>query len=216
MKPLAGYVREIIDESDVALDALRAGILNLSAYAKTIRAEVARRSRREVSVGTIVVALCRYEIDVKKGPPICPRIAIESISTRSGLAELSFSKSLENQKRLRSTQENKKLSEADVLTIVSGVREISLIVPAALTDEVRKIFRNDKPTMVLGQLASITLRFSPKYLSKPNTTFAMLRPLALKRINIVEVVSTFTELTVIVAEKDLQAVFAIYSALPVA
>ena len=214
MKPVAGYVREIIDESEVALDALREGILNLSAYAKSIRVEVGRRSKREVSVGTIVVALCRYEIDVKKSPPICPKVAIESISTRSALAEISFVKSPENRKCLRAIQENKKLAEADVLTIVSGIREISLIVPASLKMEVLRAFKHDKPTLVLEQLASITVRFSPKYLNKPNTTFAMLRPLALKRINIVEVVSTYTELTVIVAEKDLQAAFGVFNSLP--
>jgi aspartokinase len=214
MKPVSSYVREIIDESEVALDALRDGILNLSAYAKKIRPEVARRARREVSLGTIVVALCRYEIDAKKRSPICPKVVIESISTRSALAEITFNKTTANRSRLRAIQENKKLAEADVLTIVSGVREISLIVPAALADELLKVFKNDEPTMVLNHLASITLQFSTKYINKPNTTFAMLRPLALQRINIVEVVSTYTELTVILAEKDLQLAFAVFSTMP--
>ena len=216
MKPVASYVRDIIDESEVALDALRDGILNLSAYAKKIRLEVSRRAKREVSLGTIVVALCRYEIDAKKRLPICPKINIESISTRSALAEVTFNKTNANRSKIRAIQENKKLSEADVLTIVSGVREISLIVPAALTDELIKIFRNDEPTMVLKNLASITLQFSTKYINKPNTTFAMLRPLALQRINIVEVVSTYTELTVILAEKDLQLAFSVFSTMPTA
>jgi hypothetical protein len=36
----------------------------------------------------------------------------------------------------------------------------------------------------------------------------------LARINLVEVVSTYTELTVVVAQKDLQAAFAVLSRLP--
>jgi hypothetical protein len=51
-------------------------------------------------------------------------------------------------------------------------------------------------------------------LHTPNTIFALLRPLALNRINLVEVVSTYTELTVIVAEKNLQAAFFVLSKLP--
>ena len=107
--------------------------------------------------------------------------------------------------------ENEKLADADLLTITSGIREISLILPAALKGEVLKVFKGDKPTLIQEELASLSLRFPAHYLHTPNTIFALIRPFALNRINIVEVVSTYTELTVVVAEKDLQAAFAIMS-----
>jgi hypothetical protein len=214
MRPVASFVREILDESEIALTALIEGYLNLSAYAKKIQPEVERRAKRDVSAGTIVVALCRYEIDAKKRTPLTPRVKIESISTRSALAEVTFTKSQANRTRLRALHENEKLAEADLLTVTSGIREISLILPATLKGDVLKIFKGEAPTLVLENLASLTLRFPSRYLHTPNTTFALLRPLALNRINIVEVVSTYTELTVIVAEKDLQAAFAVLSRLP--
>ena len=214
MKPIAAVVREIVDESEVILTALSSGVLNLSAYAKQIKSEVGRRAKKEVPGGTIVVALCRYEFDAKKRAPLCPKVKIESISTRSALAEVTFAKSATNKGRLRALHENEKLSDADMLTVTSGIREISLIIPAALKPEVIKVFKGDKPTMVQDNLASLTLRFPSRYLHTPNTTFALIRPLALHRINIVEVVSTYTELTVVVAEKDLQAAFAVMSTIP--
>jgi hypothetical protein len=214
MRPVASFVREILDESEIALTALIEGYLNLSAYAKKIQPEVERRAKRDVAAGTIVVALCRYEIDAKKRTPLTPKVKIESISTRSALAEVTFTKSQANRNRLRALHENEKLADADLLTVTSGIREISLILPATLQGEVLKIFKGEAPTLVLENLASLTLRFPSRYLHTPNTTFALLRPLALNRINIVEVVSTYTELTVIVAEKDLQASFAVLSRLP--
>jgi hypothetical protein len=63
--------------------------------------------------------------------------------------------------------------------------------------------------LVLADLAGLTIRFPAKYLHVPNTTFALLRPLALNRINLVEVVSTYTELTLIVAERDLERTFVV-------
>lgn len=214
MKPIAAVVREIVDESEVILTTLSSGVLNLSAYAKQIKSEVGRRAKKEVPVGTIVVALCRYEFDAKKRAPLCPKVKIESISTRSALAEVTFAKSATNKGRLRALHENERLSDADMLTVTSGIREISLIIPAALKPEVIKVFKGDKPTMVQDNLASLTLRFPSRYLHTPNTIFALIRPLALHRINIVEVVSTYTELTVVVAEKDLQAAFAVMSTIP--
>lgn len=213
MRPVASFVREILNESEVALGALSEGYLNLSAYAKRIQPEVSRRAQKEVSVGSIVVALCRHEIDVKKRASLLPKIRLESVSTRTALVEVSFNKTHHTKACLRALHAHEKLSEAEVLTVTSGIREISVILPAVLKGEVLKIFKGEKPTIILENLASLTLCFAPKYINMPNTIFAMLRPLAWNRINLVEVVSTFTELTVVVAQKDLQTAFAVMSGL---
>ena len=63
MKTVAAIVREIIDESEIALSALQAGILNLSAFAKKIQGDVSKRAQKNVTTGSIVVALSRYEYD---------------------------------------------------------------------------------------------------------------------------------------------------------
>lgn len=214
MKTISGHVRDVLDESEVALSAMQAGFLNLSAYAKTIQGEVSKRARREVAVGSIVVALSRYEIDVKHRVPLNPKVKLESIATRSALCELTFARTQSVRSQLRQIHENEQLLEADILTVTSGIREVSLILPSALKQDVLKVFKGQEPTLVLEQLASLTLRFPSKYLHTPNTIFALLRPLALNRINLVEVVSTYTELTVIVAEKNLQPAFSVLSKLP--
>lgn len=214
MSSVASCVRQVLDESDVALSALVGGFLNLSAYAKKIRPEVARRTRRDVSVGTIVVALCRYEIDARKRAPLTPKVRVESIAARSGLTEVTFAKNPANRSRLRALLERGEFSDAEVLTVTSGMKEISLIIPAGLKAAVLKVFKGEVPALVVENLAGLTVRFPAKYLTTPNTIFALLRPLAVARINIVEVVSTYTELTVVVAQKDLQAAFAVLSRLP--
>lgn len=214
MSSVAGFVRDILEESEVALSALHDGYLNLSAYGRKIQPEVCRRARREVSVGSIVVALCRHDISVRKRSPLTPKVRVESISTRSGLVEVTFPRTHANRARLRALLEKGELGEADMLTVTSGIREISLIVTSALKPAVLKVFKGETPTLVVDNLAGLTVRFPAKYLTTPNTIFALLRPLALNRINIVEVVSTYTELTVIVAQKDLQGAFAVLSKLP--
>jgi hypothetical protein len=214
MKTVAAVVREIIDESEIALSALQFGVLNLSAYAKKIQADVSKRAGKNVTTGSIVVALSRYEYDAKKKTPLTPDVLVESISTRSNLTEVTFARTQSIRARLKDVHENKNLLEADILTVTSGVREVSLIVPTTLEKEVLEIFSDNEPTLILHDLACLTIRFPARYLHTPNTIFTLLRPLALNRINIVEVVSTYTELSVVVAEQDLQSAFAIFSNLP--
>jgi hypothetical protein len=214
MKTVAAVVREIIDESEIALSALQSGILNLSAFAKKIREEVSSRAGKPVTTGSIVVALSRYEYDAKNRAPLTPTVLIESISTRSNLTELTFARTQTIRTRLKEIHENTNLLDAEILTVTSGVREVSLIVPSTLKNEVIAIFSGTAPTLVLEELACLTVRFPARYLHTPNTIFTLLRPLALNRINIVEVVSTYTELSIIVAEEDLQSAFTIFSKLP--
>ena len=214
MKTVAAVVREIIDESEIALSALQSGVLNLSAYAKKIQGDVSKRAGKNVTTGSIVVALSRYEYDAKKKTPLTPDVLVESISTRSNLTEVTFARTQSIRARLKDVHENQNLLEADILTVTSGVREVSLTVPTTLEKEVLEIFSDNEPTLILHDLACLTIRFPARYLHTPNTIFTLLRPLALNRINIVEVVSTYTELSVVVAEQDLQSAFAIFSNLP--
>ena len=50
-------VENILLKDELALESLRAGILNLSAYAQKIHPEVVRQALKPVRKGTIVVAL---------------------------------------------------------------------------------------------------------------------------------------------------------------
>ena len=108
---------------------------------------------------------------------------------------------------MRSLYQREQFLAAGFFTATHGVNELSIIVPEELSALVLKIFDKQKPKLFINKLASLTVHYGEKVLNTPNVTFAIIRPLALKRINIIEIVSTYTELTFIVAEKDLQETF---------
>jgi hypothetical protein len=59
-----------------------------------------------------------------------------------------------------------------------------------------------KPKIVVHNLAAIGVSFDKKHFDIPNTFFSLISILARARINIAEIVSTYTELIFIVSEKD--------------
>ncbi len=207
MIKVANIVQEIVTASEIALSALNAGYLNLSAYAHTIKSEVEKRSKKSVRHGTIVVALSRLAKSLPARPPILPDVKAENMAVRTGLVEIAFDKTKDNRNLLRSLYQKEQFLAADFFTATHGVNELAIIVPEELSALVLKIFDKQKPKLFIDKLASVTVRYGEKVLTIPNVTFAIIRPLALKRINIVEIVSTYTELTFIVSEKDLQETF---------
>jgi hypothetical protein len=209
MLKVTDLVRSHLMSSEIALSALSSGYLNFSAYAALIQPEIERTARKPVRPGTIVVALSRIakSLSAEKRPPLLPPTKIENISVKTGLVEIAFDKTKVNRDRLQRLYQDNTFISADFFTVTHGVGELSIVIPEAFKKAVLKVYGHQQPKLILENLASLTLRYDEKNIHTPNITFAVLRPLALKRINIVEIVSTFTELTFILHHDDLQEAF---------
>jgi hypothetical protein len=213
MIKIAEIVEEILTGSDIAYSALISGYLNLSAYAHSIKGQVEKKALKPVRHGTIVVALSRLKKKLPNQSQVLPRFVAENLAVRTGLAEIAFEKTKTNLDLLRLLYKDDRFFESDFFTVTHGVNELAVILPETLAPAVFKLYGKHKPKFSVNRLASLTVRFGEKYFVVPNIIFLLVRPLALKRINVVEIVSTYTELTFIVYEKDLQEAFLLLNAL---
>lgn len=213
MLKVSTIVREIVLDSEPDQTALSRGVLNLTAYAKLIQADVERRTFKPVKLGSIVVALSRLAQEMHSEPRLLPDIHLDSLSVKSNLAEIAFSKTSENKARAQKLYGDKNFAQADFLTVTYGVGEISLFVPMGLVKSALMAFKPEKPKLVLDNLAALTVQFGEHYIDTPNMYYALLQRLAVRKINIVEVVSTFTELTLLVHQKELNSLFLLMNAL---
>lgn len=207
MIKISDIVEEIVYSSEIALSALSQGYLNLSAYAKAIREEVEEKTKKPVRVGSIVVALSRLSKSLGEQKPLLPEIAIENLTVKSPLIEITFDKTGGNLGKLRELYTDSGLSSADFLTVTQGAGEITIIAAENAKQKILKIYKDIKPKVILENLVGLTVSFSEKYIPEPNVIYTLLRCLAIKRINIVEIVSTYTELTFILSKENLQEAF---------
>ena len=208
MIKVSDLVKTVLSESEIASAALSTGILNLSAYAKQIQPEIEKRAFKPVKVGTIVAALARHAKELEKEEPFAPEVSLRDISVKSRLVEIAFDQTDTNKKKLMNLYQSPVFASADFLTITHGVRELSIIVSESSLPEVMKIFSGQRPRIKLSGLCGLTVRFDDHYIYEPGQTFTLVRKLAVKRINIVEVVSTFTELTFVLYDQDIELAIA--------
>lgn len=210
MIKISDVVRDILYSSEVALSAFNDGYLNLSAYAGSIRKEVEAGAKKPVRVGSIVVALSRMKKSAgktTKRKPLIPEVNIEDLSVKSGLVEVAFDRTRENLARLRELYRDPAINAGDFFMVTQGTGEITIVALETALPHIIHVARPAKPKAVIKNLVGLTARFDPKYLAIPNVIFAFVRRMALKRINIAEIVSTYTELTFIIDQKDLQEAF---------
>lgn len=213
MLKVSDIVREIVFSSEPELTVLCRRTLNLSAYAKRIQPQVERLARKPVQVGTIVVALSRLSSELKDEDPLLPVVELDGVAVKTNLAEIAFDKTANNKLRAQSLYTEKEFAQADFLTITYGASEISIFAPTVLVPKVLKNFKPDTPKLFLDNLAALTVQFSQRYIETPNMYFALLRVLAVRKLNIVELISTYTELTFLVKQSDLNELFGLMNSL---
>lgn len=194
-------VRDIVLTDGYVIEGMQKGIINLSSYAQTIHKTVEKKCMKPVKIGSIVVTLTRLSEELHK-KELAPQIQIDSFSVTSRLCEISYDKITTTHSPLTSlhTQLEK---TGEFFTITQGMHEITIVCSEQLKDSViTSIGLSPKATM--SSLVALSIRFSDDYLTIPNTIYSLVRILALRHINIVEIVSTYTELSFVIEKSELK------------
>ncbi len=202
MITIAQATQDILSRSETATQALAQGILNASAYAKDIRHEIETMIQKEVKLATIVAALLRMrnKVEVKTHEV---RVHIEAMAVQSPLVELVYERSQMVTLELEQF-ERKTLGTGmkDFYTITHGTSETVVIATETRAWQLKE-HMTVPPLQTITKLVSVSIRFSGDYIDQPNVFYSLIRPVALKRINIIEMVSTYSELTLIIDEQDM-------------
>lgn len=199
---ISQVVEELLLQDDIALEALRAGILNLSAYAKLLEKRIEKRLYKPVRKGSIVTALSRISQGEVSVAPLKVPVRIEDMTIKSPLCEITFERTREISQRLAAI----KSSHAGVnfFTMTQGIGEITSIVSQELLQDITRQVEYP-PKGIYRDLAAVTVRFNEQeYIEVPNMLYTLISALAGKRINIIEIVSTYTEVTFVIRQPDMR------------
>jgi hypothetical protein len=201
MTSVSETVSNILFSDDIALEAIRQDILNYSAYAERIHHEVEKQTKRTVKTGTIVVSLARIHKKLEAEPALKPVVKVEDLTVKSPLYEVIYDKTAELLEEIGSLDALHR-GEKDFLAITRGLSEIAMIGTQSV---IARFMENitSRPKSQFDGLVCVTVRFHQKYLEIPNVLYVLVSSLAVKRINVIEIISTCTELSFIVQTEDL-------------
>lgn len=201
---IAKIVKKILDQDDVAKRSLKRGILNLSGYARTILPEVEGLYGEMVSEKTIVMALSR----LKKGMKIegSYNFEIDSFFIYPNLIEICGDLRFLDELRKVYLELDRKSETGKFLTFTKSTSEVCLIVDKKLWEE-KETKIKEANYEYIDNLVGVSLKFSKEYLEIPGLIFYILKLLEYKKINVLELVSTLTEITFLVDKKDTDKVF---------
>jgi hypothetical protein len=203
MITVSQITENILLQDDVALAAARKGLLNLSSYARSIQPQIRTILLKDIQEGSIIAALSRIVSGLDTAPPEITDV-IQSLAVQSNLEGITYERNAEVTSKIREVYHQINADNHTFLTVTQGINEITIVAESQVAHAFRSKLEGAHKIYDKANLVGITAKFKVGNLEIPNLIYTLTRRLAYKAVNIVEVVSTATELTYIIDRKDLE------------
>lgn len=203
MESVSSMVKKILQQKPFLMEAFERGVLSYGNLAGEFKPVIEQSLEKEVKESAIVMALRRYSEEVKKKNS---ELRVNNLSCeivmKTNICDFNVEKSDPLLNRLQDLYDIVNLGKGDFLNITIGNDEISIAVSDKYEQQVRRFLGESDNTEFRNDLVSLTLIFSGDFLHTPGIIFQALRKLAWENINVYEIISTMTELTVVITKAD--------------
>jgi len=202
MVTISHLVKNIIQKKPLMQEAIIQNIVSYALLAEKLKPEIEKELEKKIKLSAIVMALRRHSEElISKNRPIKFDFSSEIIM-KTNICDIVVTKSFTVLPKLNKIQSLVSYEKGDTLNMIHGTTEISIITNQKYKEKILKLLINEKLINVEENLVSLSLRFSKEFFYTPGVLSSILRKLAWEGVNIFEIVSTFTELTVITGKKD--------------
>ena len=177
-------------------------IISHALLAKQLKPEVEDLFEKKVKIHAIEMALRRYAERLKKEHKEIKFDFSSDVIMKTQLCDISVSRSPTIIEQLKKLYDIVIFEKGDILNIIQGSTELSIVTNERYKTKFLETLKKEKILNIEEKLISLTMTFSKDFLYTPGVIFNIIRQVAWENINIFEIVSTNTELTIILHKKD--------------
>lgn len=209
MVTIAHIVENIVGQKPFLEESLARGIINYAALAEILNPEIEKELKKKIKYSAVMMALRRLaeKLENKTIKNLQIRFKETDLTIKSDLFEITVLKSATVISNLRKLYDLVDFSKGDFLTVTSGIYEVTIISNKKHRSKIQKILESEKVSKTIDHLSSITLKIPFEAVETVGFFYLVTKTLNWENINIVEIVSTLTELTFILKEDDVGRAF---------
>ncbi len=212
MITISEAVKEIISLSPFLEEAMADKLINVSSLARKIRPQVERKLKKEVNEGAIIMAINRLAPNYYHKINIGLKDFITNLgdfTVRSDLMDYTYL----NTDGLRKKQSIllKQLEDQMGIfyTFSQGINETTIVISSSQETLMDELFKTEQLVNKKTDLSTITMRLPDENTEISGFYYFILKNLAWDGVNILEVISTTNEFTIVVSDADVQKAFSI-------
>ncbi|MAG39742.1 hypothetical protein CMI41_02135 [Candidatus Pacearchaeota archaeon] len=203
MPTIAHLTEKIIEQKPFLIESLSEGIVNHAALAEKIKPEIEKELKKKVKFGAVNMSIRRLSEKLEKSFVKQTMFNTNSdITLKSDLVEITLFKLDNIQDKLKKVYGIVNISQGDFLTITQGIHELMIITNKRHEEKVVSLFAQKNIKKTIRNLSSLTVNIPQGSVETLGLFYLVTRSLNWENINIVDIVSTLTEMTFIVSEDD--------------
>ncbi len=205
MVTVSHLVKKYVDGMPFVHECLGKEMVNYATVAEHLRPQLERELGKKIKTSAVSMALRRYAEDMKRkyeSKGVMQILGKSEISVRSGICDITMLKSNTLFGRLKNIYSMVDYGRGDMLNIVHGNFTVTIIVNDAHRKKILDMLEDEKMCHMERDLAQVSLKFPSEYLYTSGVLHHLTKELAWSDINLIEIVSSSTELNFIVKSRD--------------
>ena len=213
MLSIGKITEDIINRSPFLREAMCENLINISSLARKIKPEIEEMMGCEVKEGAIVMAIKRMT------PGVFHKVSMKLVSAignlgdflvRNDLVDFTFQNTdVVNKDQATELMTLLESEPEGFYTISRGVTETTIIVGNPIKDQLLELMKDEKLKSITENLASITVKLPKANIEMYGIYYYILKHLAWEGLNIMQIISTTNEFTIVLKQEEIQRAFAV-------
>lgn len=205
MTSIQKIVNDLIEQQPYLEEALAQGLINHNELGRKLKSQVEMNLRKEVNETAVSMAVRRYSRQITEEVKIKNKIELDDadIIIRQGLFEFTVHKTPETIGIVRKIHDIIELSPRDFLTITHGMYEITIVTNQRFKRDLEDLFEESSRKKIIEHLSALSLKLPPEAAEGVGLYYIVTKALAWNNVNIVEIISTWSELTLIIEDEKI-------------
>lgn len=208
MTTISQVVKNILNRQIFLQEAIINEIVSYNKLAKHLKPKIEVELGYEVKHSAIVMAIRRH---AEKSKQIVnkPKFNYFVETIKTDILYISLEESAELLSKIQELYSIIDFKKGGILNIIQGNFEITIITNQRYKDDLLDIFQEEKIIEIVDDIVSISLSYSKDYLFVPGVIHDVVRLMAWDNINIIDIILTVTEMSIIISKKDLMRCYSI-------
>ncbi len=195
-------LKEIISDSPFLEDWFYNGYINFSSFAEYIKPRIEQITKKKVTISSIKMWLTNYAKNARKTIKY-KKYDSWDFYVKKNIEIIYLNKNNETLKIIKKIQENN-FDRENYLAIISWWREISIIYDEKIWENIKNNIPENFIRKKLENLSLIWIYFDEDNINQNWLIYNLTKKLNFNNINLLELVSNFTEIAFLVEKKDLK------------
>lgn len=202
MVTISHVVHDILNKHVFLQEAVNHGIVSYNKLAADIKPEIEQELGKKVKNNAVVMALRRYSDKLEKKQQKPAFDYFRETLLKTDICYIVVEESPTSLDKIQALYNEVDFKRGGILNVIQGNYEMGIITNQRSKDTLLDLLSDEKILNVIEDLVAISLTYSKDFMFVPGILYNVLRFLTWENINIVGIIMTQKELSLIVSRID--------------